>query len=248
MRLHPSEVSNASRRIAAEAWTFRWRVELEAEKRFARMARRLAATGALPVVVDLAARASKDERRHAAHCADLARAFGADVPAEEIEAPEISPPGLDERKSVLYEVVAACCITETESTSVLTTLLHSVRAGRMRRILRELLRDEVNHSRLGWAHLAHERERSEGDVLFLDRMIPGMLEGSVPPGLFEAAPPDLESPELLACGVLPHSTKRSVFTLTLLEVVFPGLERLGVHTGPAREWLSHKVGSKEERL
>jgi hypothetical protein len=246
MRLRPSEVSNASRRIAAEAWTFRWRVELEAEIRFARMARRLAATGALPVVVDLAARASRDERRHAAHCADLARAFGADIPAEDIDAPEIAPPGLDDRRSVLYEAVAACCITETESTSVLTTLLHSVRAGRMRRILRELLRDEVNHSRLGWAHLAHER--SHGDVRFLDRMIPAMLEGSVTPGLFEAAPPELEDPELLACGVLPHSTKRSVFTLTLLEVVFPGLEGLGVHTGPAREWLSHKVGSKEQRL
>jgi len=246
MRLHPSEVSSPSRRIAAEAWTFRWRVELEAEIRFARMARRLAATGALPVVVDLAVRASKDERRHAAHCADLARAFGASLPAEDIDAPEISPRGLDDRQSVLYETVAACCITETESTSVLTTLLHSVRPGKMRRILRELLRDEVNHSRLGWAHLAHER--SQGDVRFLDRMIPAMLEGSVTPGLFDAAPPELESPELLACGVLPHSTKRSVFTLTLLEVVFPGLERLGVHTGPAREWLSHKVGSKEQRL
>ena len=245
MRLHPSEVSSPSRRIAAEAWTFRWRVELEAEIRFARMARRLAATGALPVVVDLAARASKDERRHAAHCADLARAFGAEVPAEAIDAPEISPPGLDDRQRVLYEVVAACCITETESTSVLTTLLHSVRAGKMRRVLRELLRDEVNHSRLGWAHLAHERSR--GDVGFLDRMIPAMLEGSVAPRLFEVAGPELESPELLACGVLPHTMKRSVFTLTLLEVVFPGLESLGVHTGPAREWLSHKA-SKEQGL
>jgi len=75
-----------------------------------------------------------------------------------------------------------------------------------------------------------------------------MLEGSVAPGLFEAAAPELESSELLTCGVLPHSTKRSIFTLTLLEVVFPGLERLGVHTGPAREWLSRKVDSKEQRL
>jgi len=246
MRLHSSDVSSASRRIAAEAWTFRWRVELEAEARFARMARRLVAIGALPLVVELAARASRDERRHAAHCADLARAFGAEVHAEDLDAPEISPPGLDDRQSVLYEVVAACCITETESTSVLTTLLHSVRAGKMRRILRELLRDEVNHSRLGWAHLAHERSR--GEVGFLDPMIPAMLEGSAAPRLFEVPPPELESPELLACGVLPHSMKRSVFTLTLLEVIFPGLESLGVHTGPAREWLSRKAASKEQRL
>ena len=246
MQLHPGELSNAARLIAAEAWTFRCRVELEAEIRFARLAQRLAASGALPVVVDLAARASSDERRHAARCADLARAFGASVSAEDVQAPEISPSGLDDRQSVLYEVVAACCITETESTSVLTTLLHSARGGRMQRILRELLRDEVNHSRVGWAHLAHER--SHGDVRFLDPLIPAMLEGSVAPRLFEVAPPELESPELLACGVLPHSMKRSVFIQTLLEVVFPGLESLGVHTGPAREWLSHKAWPKERPL
>ncbi len=242
----PSELSNASRLIAAEAWTFRWKVELEAEIRFARMARRLAAGGALPAVVDLATRASSDERRHAALCADFAQAFGADLIAGDIQAPEISPPGLDDRQSLLYEVVAACCITETESASVLSTLLHSVQGGRMQEVLRELLRDEVNHSRLGWAHLAHERSR--GDVQFLDRMIPAMLQGSVAPGLFDAPPPELESPELLACGVLRHSMKRSVFTLTLLEVVFPGLESLGVHTGPARQWLSQNAGSQEQRL
>jgi hypothetical protein len=70
-----------------------------------------------------------------------------------------------------------------------------------------------------------------------------MLEGSVAPELFEAASPELESPDLLAHGVLPHSMKRSVFTLTLLEVVFPGLESLGVHTGPARQWLVRKTSA-----
>src|SRR5262249_57501990 len=102
--------------------------------------------------------------------------------------------------------------------------------GKGTRTLRQLWRAGAKQRRLGWAHLAHER--SQGDVRFLAGMIPAMLEGSVTPGLFDTAPPELESPELLACGVLPHSTKRSVFTLTLLEVVFPGLERLGVHTGP----------------
>jgi hypothetical protein len=187
----------------------------------------------------MAARASTDERRHAAHCADLARRYGAALSPGEISAPEIAPPGLDEKNRVLYEVVAACCVTETESTSVLTTLLKSVRGGRMHRILRELLRDEVRHSRLGWAHLAHES--THRDVRFLGGLIPDMLEGSIAEGLFSAAPSELESPELLPHGVLPHSMKRSVFTLTLLEVVFPGLQSFGVDTGPARQWLLRRA-------
>lgn len=230
-----NEVSSSLCRIVAEAWTFRWKVELEAQIRFERLAERLARNGALPVVVELAERASSDERRHAELCADLARKYGGDLIPGEISVPEIAPPGLEEKKSVLYEVVAACCITETESTSVLTTLLNSVRGGKMHQVLRELLRDEVGHSRLGWAHLAHES--TQGNIGFLERLIPDMLEGHVAEDLFAAASPELESSELLAHGVLPHSMKRSVFKMTLLEVVFPGLETLGVPTGPARQWL-----------
>jgi hypothetical protein len=37
--------------------------------------------------------------------------------------------------------------------------------------------------------------------------------------------------------VLPHAAQRQVFTRTLEEVVFPGLEAYGVDTGPARRWL-----------
>ena len=239
-----NELSQSLRRAVAEAWSFRWEVELEAELRFNRLAQRLARIGALPVVVELAARASSDERRHAALCGELAVEYGADSVPSGVSAREISPPALDERDRVLYEVVAACCVTETESVSVLTTLVNSVRGGRMQDILRELLRDEVSHSRLGWAHLAHQS--AQRNVHVLDTLIPNMLEGSVAPGLFQAAREELESPELLAHGVLPHSMKRAVFTTTLLDVVFPGLESLGVHAGPAHRWLDKKMAASAQ--
>jgi hypothetical protein len=227
---------------AAEAWVFRWKVELEAELRFGRLARRLAEQSAVPAVIKLAEKASLDEHRHAAYCADLAQSYGAQLTAASSFAPEIAPALLENRDKVLYEVVAACCITETESVSVLTTLVNAAGGRTMRRILRELLRDEVGHSRLGWAHLADEsRRRSVG---FLGRFVPYMLEGSVVEGLFDAPNPERESPELLAHGILPHSAKRAVFTQTLTEVVFPGLERFGVDTAPARDWLAEKIAAK----
>jgi hypothetical protein len=245
-RIGQSELSQPLRQVVAEAWTFRFNVEREAAIRFERLAKRLERIGALPSVIEMAVRASHDEVRHARHCADLARRYGATLIAGEISVPEISPPGLGDRESILYEVVAACCITETESTSVLTTLFNSASDQRVHLILRQLLRDEVGHSRLGWAHLAHESTR--GDVQYLSRLIPDMLEVSAGERLFDAAAAELESPELLHHGVLPHSMKRSVFTLTLLEVVFPGLESLGVPSGPAREWLVRKSSPAPQPL
>ena len=64
-----------------------------------------------------------------------------------------------------------------------------------------------------------------------------MLAGTVGEGLFTAADADLQSRELLRHGVLPHSLKRSIFVGTLEGVVFPGLEKFGISSRPARQWL-----------
>lgn len=232
-----AEVAGSARRIAAQAWRFRHQVEREAEVRFARLAGRLASAGAPGPVIELARRASADERRHAVRCAEQAAACGAPVAAAGPPAvPEIAPARLGARERVLYEVVAACCLTETESLAVLSTLLGCARGPALRQVLRELAGDEVAHGRLGWAHLAFEQGR--GDTAFLGPLVPAMLEGGVAPGLFRPAPPELEDEALLEHGVLPRAAQRAVFVRTLEEVVFPGLARCGVDPGPARAWLA----------
>jgi hypothetical protein len=229
----------AIRGIAASAWRFRWRVELEAEARFRRIADRLEALGAAPGLVALARCSASDEHRHAARCAELAGELGADL-REPLPAQvrEIAPPGLLPRGRVLYELVAACCITETESMGVLTTLLGAARGAPLHSVLRELASDEVRHSQLGWAHLAAEHEA--GMTAFLGPLIPAMLQGSAPRDLFLPAQGPRDDAVLLELGVLPHGLKREVFTRTLEEVVFPGLARFGVDPAPARAWLDGK--------
>jgi hypothetical protein len=228
------------RALAASAWRARWQVELDAEARFARLAGRLDRIGAAPALADLARRASEDERRHAARCAELARSYGAFIPSRYVTGVrDVTPSGLLLRGQVLYEVVAACCITETESMSVLTTLLDAARGTHMRQVLRELARDEVGHSRLGWAHLASEHR--QGTTSFLGPLIPSMLEGSVDADLFAAPAPGEDDDALLEHGVLPRRLKLAVFRRTLEEVVLPGLSQLGVETAPARSWLAGKL-------
>ena len=215
---------------AAEAWAFRARVERDAAKRFARLASEIEAFDPQSPVPAMMRKAALDEERHLQLCISLAGA----VPTEGAAGAErVAPASLPPREATLYETVAACCITETESVATVTSLLAADALPHVRAVLHEIARDEVSHARMGWAHLA--REASAIDVRFLGRWIPAMLSGASASG----EPP--ESTELLRYGVLPASQKRAVFAQTLLEVVFPGLEQFGIATAAGREWLSERT-------
>jgi hypothetical protein len=138
---------------------------------------------------------------------------------------------------VLYEVVAACCVTESGSMGVLSALLGAARGRGLRRVLRELAADEVGHARLGWAVLG--AERCSEDARALAPYLPAMLEGNAGPGLYApAARPEEEDEALLEHGVLPIQHRRTVFEDTLEAVVFPGLDACGVDAGAGRAWLA----------
>jgi len=224
------------RALAASAWSFRWRVECEAEVRFAALAARLDALSAPAPLADLARRASADERRHAAHCARIAAELGARLPARPPPPSPVAPPGLAEEDAVTYELVAACCVAESVSVAVLTRLLGVAEDPSLRAVLRELATDEVTHARLGWAHLAVAAAR--GRSAFLGPHLPAMLRGSIDDDLFDAVTPERESSALLALGVLPHAEKRALFVGALEDVIFPGLDGAGVDTGDGRAWLA----------
>jgi len=225
-------------RLVGEAWAFRARVEVDAALRFARLASTIAEFDPDSPAIALMRRAAEDEQRHAALCAALSASYGVPVDTSPGGSSDIAPPGLSRRQAVLYEVVAACCITETESVATLATLLEEQAEPRVRTVLHEIARDEVIHGKMGWAHLA--REAALLDVSFLARWIPVMLAGTIDEGLFSNARSAAEPDGLLRHGVLPHARKREVFVQTLLEVVFPGLDTYGVDSGPARSWLTER--------
>lgn len=224
--------------LVGKAWAFRARVEVDAAQRFTRLAAAISEFDPDSPSVPLMRRAAEDERRHAGLCAELSAAYGVPVDTAPGASTDIAPSGLSPRQAVLYEVVAACCITETESVATLATLLEEDAAPRVRTTLHEIARDEIVHGRMGWAHLA--REAAQFDVTFLAPWIPVMLAGTVDEGLFSDSASATEPEGLLSHGVLPHAQKRDVFVQTLLNVVFPGLDSFGVDTGPARAWLAQR--------
>jgi rubrerythrin len=234
---------SSARRAAAEAWAFRARVEQDAALRFDRLAKVVAGFDRDSPVPAMMRRAADDERRHTELCARLAGQLGTPVVLDPDAAfASIAPRSLDERKAALYEVVAACCITETESMATLTTLLAGEPDPEVREVLHGISRDEVVHARIGWAHLS--RESVAAEVAFLGPLIPGMLAGTIDEGLFGDPPADEDPEGLLRLGVLPPSKKREVFLGTLEQVVFPGLEKFGVDPEPARQWLARAAAPR----
>jgi hypothetical protein len=187
--------------------------------------------------VELAARASADEVRHAAHCADILRSRRADVPPPETRLLFFGPRDLGPEQRLTYEVVAQSCISETESMATLVTLLDAARDAHLKHVLQELARDEVQHARLGWAYLAWARDRY--DLSFLSAFLPAMA--AQPRATTSSSPPRPRptTPSFCAVASCPERPSPDL----------PGDARLGGDpgsrssrsTGPLRQWAEDKL-------
>ena len=230
---HDNEIIRAR---VASTWAFRTRAEIEAAARFARIATELSEVGATPVVIRGAEGASADEQRHRDLCAKLAAQWGepnalSHVPPRE----RIGRSEMDQRDRLLWELVAVCCISETMNVALMTRCLEVVKDDEIRSTLHELLKDEVRHARLGWAHLAAERAAGRGQ--FLGDVLPLLLEASVEPGFLEGTLATPWTDALYHYGELPWAELVQIYRDTLHLVVFPGLDAAGIETSKGRAWL-----------
>jgi hypothetical protein len=238
----PSAREGIIRARVAGTWAFRTRAEIQAAARFARMAIELAEVGATEVVARGAKEASDDELRHRDLCARLAARWGEPNALQHVPPRErIGRSDMDPRDRLLWEVVAVCCVSETMNTSLMTRCLEVAKDEEIRSTLHELLKDEVNHARLGWAHLAAERAAGRG--AFLRDVLPLMLEASVEPGFLQGQPQVPWTDELFDYGELPSSELIQIYRDTLNLVVFPGLDATGVDTSKGRAWLEAQLST-----
>ena len=230
---------------AAALWAFRAQAELQAQGRFHRLAIELAEMGADDVVVELAGKAAVDEARHHALCTALSRGFGGrTVLAAAPEVPRLRSRIECPSGRLLHEVVAMSCVTETLSTALLVEMRARATDSDVRDVVHEVLRDEVDHARLGWAHLAWAHAR--GEVGWLSTHVPAMLAATVREEIFEAGDPPSPTPDaLVGLGGLDRRTRRDIFVATMRGVVLPGLRRFDVDTRLAEEWLEERVASSK---
>ena len=231
-------VDDDARRHADQVWAARYGVETGAALRFGSLSRRMWQAGAPEALVEVAARASQDETRHASRCEDILRARQAPVPPPETRLLEYAPSTLTPEQRLTYEVVAQSCVSETESMATLVTLLDEAREETLKSVIHELARDEVQHARLGWGYLAWIRDRL--DLAFLGILLPGMAAGSAGPDLFRPAVQGTDDPTLYQAGVVPHSERQRIYLETLESVVIPGMREHGVDTAPLHLWVDRQ--------
>lgn len=229
-------LDDASRTELGARWAYRAGLEASAAARFARLADRMAACAHDPALVAIARTAATQERTHVRLCTEIAARFG--VAATPVEAPpsEVAPTSWSLPDRVLYEVVAFCCVTETANAAVVTAGADDVADPAIRRAVRTILADEVQHSRLGWRFLA-THPPDDTQRAWLASHLPAMLAGTVREDLFRDATEPGDPLALQRHGTLPLAGRRAAFLLGMREVLLPGLAHAGIDTAPAARFL-----------
>jgi hypothetical protein len=154
-----------------------------------------------------------------------------------VESLPVDREGLSLEDATLTEVVSLCCIAETLSVAALGAILDVTTARDIQEVVRAILKDETSHAKLGWAHLATQREAGRGE--FLSERLAHMMAASIPSDLF-AVVTDIENEEALAFGQLSRSRRVALFRETFDEVIFPGFDAVGIGTAAARAWLASR--------
>jgi hypothetical protein len=232
------------KKAAAWEWRCRHQFEREASVRFTRMAEALKEHDAPDQVIAMAHKAADDEVRHAQLCRDLVHYFNEDFdPNSPLSVKEVSPAHLSSSQKLLYEVVAMSCITETLSCALLGALSERAHDQRVKETMHSILRDEIVHSRLGWAYLTSVG--SSQDLTFLAEYLPSMLAGTVTEEIFQKTKPPVLEQDMIVYGALGRAQRLSIFVESMRLIVFPGLEQFGIDTSLAKKWLDEKTQTEE---
>jgi hypothetical protein len=218
-------LSDRDRSALVSAWWNRSASERRVADAFAVVRDDFAALGAAPEVLALAARAVDDEYRHA----DLCRLVGSRVAGRELDEPSrltlVVPEykGTSERLARTLRIVGHCVLNETTASAFLETAIADATGSLARAALRELLSDEVDHARLGWAHLQSVGPDIRREISpWLVPMARANLAAWREPRPYEA------SPALTAHGAPSPEAVERVLVAAMRDLVVPGLEHLGI--------------------
>lgn len=229
-------LSPALRAKLAGIWLSRAAMERRVADSFTVVASALARRSRDESLVRLAERAVDDEHRHAELSRIVASRFaGRDLPSPPhlaLVVPEHRGASAELRDTL--HVVGQCVLNETTATAFLETCLRFATGDLARRALRELLSDEIDHGRVGWAYLATtstETRREVGRWLLPMAYLNLRLWR-------EESPVDPEHPPALSAhGAPPGEVIHAALVDALGTLILPGLRALAVPVGPLERWL-----------
>jgi hypothetical protein len=216
------DLDEEQRGTVAAYWWSRAEGEMTSWVGFGHVLEDLRAVGSPAPVCALAERAVKDEHRHALFCRDWAIRFG--HPGGTVLPRSVEPlrfRGASESENRLLRILL-CCFTETVGCFILRHVRKVVTHPELRRLNQIHLADELQHSRVGWGHLATLTPEARD---FLRGWTPAILR-LLPEACCEG--PEKEREELVPYGYFTPRLLRAAHAEAVSEVIVPGLRHLGL--------------------
>lgn len=237
-------LSSAQRAAIAGHWKHRARSELQVGRAFTAMVPLLREHRASSAVLDRLERGAEEEVRHSEICARLAETYA----GEAVARPKIDSVPLprfdvgDEALEMALLVAGMCCVNETIATAWIGACLAAAETPLAEMANRIHLHDEIEHARVGWAHLASDAV-SDATRRALGPCLPKLLEANAPG--WERDDPSLPADGVPAHGHLAAAVSRRVFVDAIADLVLPGFAHVGVDIGPATAWLSQRAAPSD---
>ena len=192
--------------------------------------------GAPRELVTLATRGVDDEYRHE----ELSRQVASRFAGRELDAPPrltlVVPehPGADGELLHTLHVLGHCAMNETFASAFLEASLEFAQAPLARVAVQELLSDEIDHARLGWAHLGSLDDARRRAVA---RWIPAMVRANLK--MWRNTPrPYSTDPVVHRHGAPPADAVEAALRGAIADLIIPGLERFGLPSASLRGWLA----------
>jgi hypothetical protein len=229
-------LDDAQRAELAEVWLGRTASERRVADAFEVVRDALRDLGAGAEIVAIATRAVDDEYRHE----ELSRRVASRFAGRELEAPPrltlVVPehPGADGELLRTLHVLGHCAMNETFASAFLETSLAFAKAPLARVAVQELLSDEIDHARLGWAHLGTlDDARRRAVAPWLLPMIRANLK------MWRDTPRPYSTDAVIhRHGAPPADAVEKSLRGAISDLMIPGLERFGLPTEPIRAWLA----------
>jgi hypothetical protein len=222
-------------RLAA-LWHIRSAMERRVGDSFSMVVEALERRNAPPEILNLAKRAVDDEYRHEELSRRVASVYaGKEMPRAErlkLNAPKYE----GERPEIkdALTIVGQCVFNETTAGAFLEASLRVAKTPLAKAAISELLSDEIDHGRIGWAHLA---QMSPADRKEVERWILPLAFLNLREWQRETPYDPTHDPIFSDHGEPPTKVLHEAMMDALRTLIVPGLEALGMDTKPLVTWL-----------
>jgi hypothetical protein len=221
-----SNLDVTARRTLGALWVRRAQSELTASQVFAGLARDCSRGDVPAVVAELSERAVEDERFHAILSAHVAAHYLGAPPPEPVPAGSaLRFESCDAALALGLRLILHSALNETVAAAYLRECHREAASPLMRAATRELLRDEIDHARIGWAYLASAELGPRMRENFC-RELPALL--SLVTRAWHEPLTEAEYP--LGHGILSLERTREVMAHALKDLALPGLATFGLQT------------------